>query len=182
MASSPVPDLPPARDPGGPYRVCLVCLGNICRSPMAESVLRNAVRTAGLDGAVVIDSAGTGDWHIGEPMDASARDALARGGYDGSAHRARQFEASWLPRYDLVLAMDRSNLHNLRRMAAGTDSGRIRLFGPEGGLTKPDGGQIPDPWGGGPDQFGYVLGLLRRVAPVIARRLTRLLESDDAPA
>ena len=182
MASSPASDLPPARDPDGPYRVCLVCLGNICRSPMAETVLRGAITAAGLDGAVAVDSAGTGDWHIGEQMDASAREALSRRGYDGSAHRARQIESSWLPQYDLILAMDRNNLHNLRRMAAGTDTGRIRLFGPEGGLTEPDGGQIPDPWGGGAEQFDYVLGLLRRATPVIARRLARLLESDDAPA
>jgi protein-tyrosine phosphatase len=182
MASSPASDLPPARDPDGPYRVCLVCLGNICRSPMAETVLRDAITAAGLDGAVAVDSAGTGDWHIGEQMDASAREALSRRGYDGSAHRARQIESSWLPQYDLILAMDRNNLHNLRRMAAGTDTGRIRLFGPEGGLTEPDGGQIPDPWGGGAEQFDYVLGLLRRATPVIARRLARLLESDDAPA
>src|ERR1700753_1661613 len=88
--------LPPPRQPDGPYRVCLVCLGNICRSPMAETVLRDAITAAGLDGAVVVDSAGTGDVHLGEKMDASAREALSRRGYDGSAHRARQIESSWL--------------------------------------------------------------------------------------
>src|SRR6516225_10421323 len=83
--------LPPPRDPGAPYRVCLVCLGNICRSPMAETVLRASLAEAGLDGAVRLDSAGTGDWHVGEPMYQPAQAALARWGYDGSAHRARQF-------------------------------------------------------------------------------------------
>jgi protein-tyrosine phosphatase len=149
---------------------------------MAEVVMRETVAAAGLEGAVVVDSAGTGDWHIGEQMDSSARDALARRSLDGTAHRARQIEASWLPRYDLILAMDRSNLANLRRMAAGQDADRIRLFGAEGGLTEPDGGQIPDPWGGDDDEFSYVLRLLRRGAPVIVHRLAQLLESDDAPA
>ena len=86
---APLP-LPSPREPGAPYRVCLVCLGNICRSPMAETVLRAALTEAGLDGTVVVDSAGTGDWHIGQPMNSGARAALATRGYDGSAHRARR--------------------------------------------------------------------------------------------
>ena len=94
MASSSASELPFPRESGAPYRVCLVCLGNICRSPMAEAVLRAELAAAGLDRAVVVDSAGTGDWHVGGPMDPGARSALARRGYDGSAHRARQFQAS----------------------------------------------------------------------------------------
>lgn len=144
---------------------------------MAETVLRAELARAGLDGAVAVDSAGTGDWHIGQRMDPGARAALARRGYDGSAHRARQFGASWLARYDLVLAMDAGNLANLRRMAPGDeDRARIRLFGEVGGLTEPGGGDIPDPWGGGPEEFGYVLDLLGAAAPVIAGRLARLLQ------
>src|SRR6516225_4909903 len=81
--------LPPPRDPDTPYRVCLVCLGNICRSPMAETVLRASLTEAGLAEAVLVDSSGTGDWHLGEPMYPQARQALARHGYDGSTHRAR---------------------------------------------------------------------------------------------
>src|ERR1700752_4600551 len=97
--STPAPlaaPLPPPREPGAPYRVCLVCLGNICRSPMAEIVLRAELAAAGLGGAVTVDSAGTGAWPRGEPMDPGARAALARCGYDGSSHRARQILASWL--------------------------------------------------------------------------------------
>src|ERR1700753_1143356 len=82
--------LPPPRDPGAPYTVCLVCLGNICRSPMAEVVLRAELATAGLDAAVTVDSAGTGDWHIGHPLDRRAHAELARRGDDGAAHRAPQ--------------------------------------------------------------------------------------------
>ena len=186
MASSSASELPFPREPGAPYRVCLVCLGNICRSPMAEAVLRAELTAAGLDRAVVVDSAGTGDWHVGGPMDPGARSALARRGYDGSTHRARQFQASWLARCDLILAMDARNLADLRRMARvrGTDiqdagiqdSGRIRLFGEVGGLTESGDGDIPDPWGGDADEFGHVLDLLSTAAPVIVGKLARLLE------
>ena len=186
MASSSASELPFPREPGAPYRVCLVCLGNICRSPMAEAVLRAELTAAGLDRAVVVDSAGTGDWHVGGPMDPGARSALARRGYDGSAHRARQFQTSWLARCDLILAMDARNLADLRRMARvrGTDiqdagiqdSGRIRLFGEVGGLTESGDGDIPDPWGGDADEFGHVLDLLSAAAPVIVGKLARMLE------
>ena len=200
MALASAAELPSPREPGAPYRVCLVCLGNICRSPMAETVLRAALAAAGLDGAVVVDSAGTGDWHVGDAMDPGARAALATRGHDGSAHRARQFQPSWLPRRDLILAMDARNLADLRRMARGQDADRIRLFGEVGGLAEapgrlgpaaargqassvvPPGGSragrdIPDPWGGGPDEFGHVLDLLGAAAPVIVARLARLLET-----
>jgi protein-tyrosine phosphatase len=179
MALAPAAELPSPREPGAPYRVCLVCLGNICRSPMAETVLRAEVAAARLDGAVVVDSAGTGDWHVGDAMDPDARKALAGRGHDGSGpktHRARQFEPSWLAERDLILAMDSRNLADLRRMARaqGEDTDRIRLFGEVGEI----GGQdIPDPWGGGPDEFGHVLDLLGAAAPVIAARLARRLKS-----
>jgi protein-tyrosine phosphatase len=204
MALASAAELPSPREPGAPYRVCLVCLGNICRSPMAETVLRAKLAAAGLAGetapAVVVDSAGTGDWHVGDAMDPAARAALASRGHDGSAHRARQFQPSWLPRRDLILAMDARNLADLRRMAqtllppspggpippdppgGGTTSpsppghaGRIRLFSEVGGLSGTR--DIPDPWGGGPDEFGHVLDLLGAAAPVIVARLARLLET-----
>jgi protein-tyrosine phosphatase len=175
MAIPSAAELPSPREPGALYRVCLVCLGNICRSPMAETVLRAELRAAGLAGAVVVDSAGTGDWHVGDAMDRGARSALASRGHDGSAHRARQFQPSWLSRYDLILAMDSRNLADLRRMARGEDADRIRLFGAAGGLGETS--DIPDPWGGGPEEFGHVLDLLGAAAPVIAARLARLLET-----
>ncbi len=181
MAPSSAAELPSPREPGAPYRVCLVCLGNICRSPMAETVLRAELAAAGLDGAVVVDSAGTGDWHVGDAMDPGARAALASRGFDGSAHRARQFQPSWLARRDLILAMDARNLADLRRMARSQGDDRIRLFGEVGGLTEV-GGDIPDPWGGGADEFGHVLDLLSTAAPVIAGQLARLLEPDGRPA
>jgi len=177
MALASAAELPSPREPGAPYRVCLVCLGNICRSPMAETVLRARLAAAGLNGAVVVDSAGTGDWHVGDSMDPDARAALASRGHDGSAHRARQFQPSWLPRRDLILAMDARNLADLRRMARGQDADRIRLFSEVGGLAQAGVRDIPDPWGGGPDEFGHVLDLLGAAAPVIVSRLARLLET-----
>jgi protein-tyrosine phosphatase len=176
-SGSPASGLPSPREPGVPYLVCLVCLGNICRSPMAETVLRAAVADAGLSDQVVVDSAGTGDWHIGQPMDAGARAALARRGYDGSAHRARQIWASWLAQRDVVLAMDARNLDDLRRMAGAEGCDRVRLFGEVGGLGEAGDGDIPDPWGGNAADFDHVLDLLAAAAPVVAARLARLLES-----
>jgi protein-tyrosine phosphatase len=181
--STPAPlaaPLPPPRDPGVPYRVCLVCLGNICRSPMAETVLRASLAEAGLAEAVILDSSGTGDWHVGEPMYPQARHALARRGYNGSAHRARRLDASWLHKRDLFLAMDASNLVTLRRMADLADRDRIRLFGEVGGLG--ERAEIPDPYGGNEADFGYVLDLLGAAAPVIAARLAELLGRPGVPA
>jgi protein-tyrosine phosphatase len=172
------PGLPPAAA-DGPYRVCLVCMGNICRSPMAEFVLRGEVDRAGLASQVTIDSAGTGDWHVGGPMDPRARDDLARRGYDGSAHRARQISADWLGAYDLFVAMDHRNLASLRKMAAGRrgaapDDRRIRLmrsFDPQA----PAGAEVPDPYHGGPDEFGQTFNLVLAAARGLTADLARLL-------
>lgn len=176
--------LPPPRQSFGPYRICLVCLGNICRSPMAEVVLRDELALAGLAGAVEVESAGTGDWHVGEPMDRGAWSELARRGYDGSAHRARQFERSWFARYDLVLAMDRSNLATLRRIAGSAESQRVRLFRTFDPALPPDGrdphrGEVPDPYGGPEDRYRLAFDLVLPAARGLAARLTDLL---DLPA
>lgn len=181
------PPLPAGRDPGGPYRVCLVCAGNICRSPMAEVVLRAFLAEAGLAGSVTLDSAGTGSWHVDERMNSGARQALARRGYDGSSHRARQFEATWLAKRDLVLAMDLHNLADLRRIAGSgrasdmevSASGmRVRLFGEVGGLG--ERAAIPDPYGGPPEDFDHVLDLLETATPVLVSQLGQMLPPRPA--
>ena len=154
-----MPALPPPRDPQGPYRICCVCLGNICRSPMAEVVLRDQLRKAGLADKVIVDSAGTGDWHVGNRMDSKARRELTRSGYDGEAHRARQFQPSWLSERDLILAMDAGNLRDLRARPAPEDQDRIRLFGEIAAL---DGQDVPDPYYGSADDFAYVRALLEK--------------------
>lgn len=168
--------IPPPRSTAGPYRICLVCLGNICRSPTAEVVLREELDKAGLSGKAVVDSAGTGDWHLGEPMHSGARAELSRRGLDGSGHQARQIDRSWLADYDLVLAMDGRNLASLRRMA-GDDpgqAGRIQLmrsFDPESG----HGAEVPDPYDGSPEEFAEVFDLVDAAARGVARQLASML-------
>lgn len=100
-------------------KVLFVCLGNICRSPTAEGVLRHKLRAAGLEDRVEVDSAGTGDWHVGKAPDGRTRQAALRRGYDLSAQRARQVEAADFQRFDLILAMDKSNLRNLQALRPG---------------------------------------------------------------
>jgi protein-tyrosine phosphatase len=176
--------LPGQRQPFGPYRVCLVCLGNICRSPMAEAVLREELAQAGLAGAVTVESAGTGDWHVGERMYGSAADELARHGYDGSGHRARQIEPSWLGGYDLLLAMDAANLADLSRMARGSDAvGRVRLlrsFDPALTADDPFGGEVPDPYGGHPAEYARAFDLIHAAAKGLAQQLAEFLGAQPA--
>jgi protein-tyrosine phosphatase len=165
--------LPPPRDPQQPYRICVVCLGNICRSPMAERVLISELDQAGLTGRVVVDSAGTGDWHLGEAMDARARAELGRRGYDGSGHEARQIQQHWLERYDLLLAMDQANLANLRQMADGDASlaNRIRLmrsFDPASAA----GDEVPDPYDGSPADYAEVFELVEAAAKGLTGQLS----------
>jgi protein-tyrosine phosphatase len=151
---------------------------------MAEVVLRSFVESAGLAGSVALDSAGTGSWHVDERMNSGARQALARRGYDGSSHRARQFETTWLANRDLVLAMDLHNLADLRRMAdsrraGGTDNVTpVRLFGEVGGLG--ERAAIPDPYGGPPEDFDHVLDLLETAAPVVVSQLGQALSPRPA--
>ncbi len=154
----------------------MVCLGNICRSPTAEVVLRDELQKAGLDGKVIVDSAGTGDWHIGQTMHSGARTELRRRGLDGSGHRARRIQRSWLPEYDLLLALDRHNLADLRQMAAGRSEfdGRIQLmrsFDPD---STPEA-EVPDPYDGGQDDFAEVFDLVAVAARELARQLAGML-------
>jgi low molecular weight protein-tyrosine phosphatase len=167
---------PAPRNPLGPYRICVVCLGNICRSPTAEVLLRDELEKAGLNGKVVVESAGTGDWHVGEAMHPGARAELDRRGLEGSGHRARQIERSWLAGYDLVLAMDRRNLASLRHLAADDPdlTGRIQLmlsFDP----VSDDDAEVPDPYEGSPDEFEAVFDLLEPASRAVASQLAEML-------
>ena len=161
----PTPAVPPATGPG-PYRIALVCLGNICRSPMAHVVLEATLEEAGLSGEVEVTSSGTGGWHVGKPMDERAAAALLGGGYDGSAHRARQLDAGWLDR-DLVLAMDRANLHDVRALLGQSD--RVRLFR-DFDPVQP-GVEVPDPYYGGEDRFQEVLTMVERTSAALVAAL-----------
>ncbi|MFG1710612.1 low molecular weight protein-tyrosine-phosphatase [Nonomuraea sp. M3C6] len=150
------------------YRVCLVCMGNICRSPMAEAVLRQTLDDRGLGDRVTVESAGTGGWHVGDPMDERALAILTQNGYDGSAHRARQFTGDWFHRYDLVLAMDRDNLVNLRRLAPfGVEVRLFRSFDP----AAPDDAEVPDPYYGGREGFEEVLAMVEAASEGVAKHV-----------
>jgi low molecular weight protein-tyrosine phosphatase len=173
VVASPVPA---PRYPGRPYRVCLVCMGNICRSPMAESVVRAEAERAGIGGLVEVDSAGIGDWHAGERMDPRASAELARQGYRSSGHRARQIGPSWLHERDLILAMDRQNLRALLGMAGRRDAARdrvrlLRSFDP----GSPDGAEVPDPYLGDEQAFARVLGLIEAAAKGLVGCLAEVL-------
>ncbi|KVE33702.1 low molecular weight protein-tyrosine-phosphatase [Burkholderia sp. TSV86] len=135
--------------------ICFVCLGNICRSPTAEGVMRHQVAAAGLDGAITVDSAGTGDWHVGEPPDARAQQAASQRGYDLSKSRARQIGPADFERFDLVLAMDAANLAELQKRCPPQYRGKVRLLMEYAG----DGAsrEIADPYFGGSQGFEQVL-------------------------
>jgi protein-tyrosine phosphatase len=140
------------------FRICFVCLGNICRSPMAEVVMRQQLHDAGLEGRIEVRSAGTGDWHVGERADPRTVEALGRHGYDGSQHRARQFVRDMFDESDLVVAMDGNNLVALSRVAPpgrADDVVLLRSFDPDA-----DGTDVPDPYYGGPDGFDEALAMV----------------------
>jgi protein-tyrosine phosphatase len=168
--SAPVP--PPPRAPGR-YSIAVVCLGNICRSPVAGSVLRDRVARAGLD-RVTVRSAGTGGWHVGEPMDRRAAATLLEAGYDAT-HRAQRFDPGWFDTCDLILAMDRGNLVDTARFSPAGDraraEGRLRMFR-DFDPVEP-GEEVPDPYFGGPDGFDRVLEIVERTADVIVAGLPR---------
>ncbi|MFF0339390.1 low molecular weight protein-tyrosine-phosphatase [Kribbella sp. NPDC004875] len=136
-------------------QVEIVCTGNICRSPMGEVVLRAKLAQAGIDD-VEVTSSGTGGWHVGDRMDPRAAAALRRRGYDGSSHRARQFDPAWFTERDLVLAMDSGHLAALSRR------GEAQLFAAD---------DVPDPYYGEDDGFDEVLAQIEKAADQWVGRL-----------
>jgi protein-tyrosine phosphatase len=145
----------------------MVCLGNICRSPTAEAVLRRKLQDAALGGRVEVDSAGTGSWHIGSPPDARSQRHAARRGYDLSPLRARQVSEDDFHRFDLILAMDHDNLADLQRLAPeGAARAELRLFAEI---------EVPDPYTGGPDGFERVLDLIEARADAWVENLSARL-------
>jgi protein-tyrosine phosphatase len=139
-------------------RLLFVCLGNICRSPAAEAVMRHLVAAAGRAGEIEVDSAGTGDWHVGELPDARMRQAGAARGYE-LTHRARQITAADFARFDLILTMDEANYGNVLRLAPDPDAGaKVRRFCSY--LAEPTHAEVPDPYYGGDEGFALVLDLL----------------------
>jgi protein-tyrosine phosphatase len=141
-------------------RICFVCMGNICRSPTAEVVMRSRLVEAGLTDRVVVDSAGTGGWHAGGSADSRALETLRDHGYDGNGHIARQFQLDWLSSRDLVLAMDSENLRLLREHATAAELPKIALLRSYDPASPPGDQDVPDPYYGGTDGFDRVLALI----------------------
>ncbi|WP_310126701.1 low molecular weight protein-tyrosine-phosphatase [Pseudomonas oryzihabitans] len=151
-------------------RILFVCMGNICRSPTAEGILRHKLEAAGLAEAVELDSAGTGDWHRGKAPDSRAIQAAASRGYDISGLRARQVTVADFQRFDLILAMDHDNLAWLEPLRP-AEGAAPELFLARQGLAVDE---VPDPYYGGAAGFERVLDLLESacdslVAEVAAR-------------
>jgi protein-tyrosine phosphatase len=143
-------------------RVLFVCLGNICRSPAAESVMRTLAARAAPHVALTVDSAGTAAYHVGEPPDRRMCAAAARRGYDLSGLRARSVEPQDFEIFDLILAMDRQNLRTLEQRAPATARARLGLFlayAPDVGFS-----EVPDPYYGGENGFEQVLDLIETAA------------------
>ena len=156
---------------GTPFRIAFVCLGNICRSPMADVVMSSLVDGAGLAAKVEVTSSGTGDWHMGDPIDPRAAAELQAAGYDSSAHRAQQFDETWLDK-DLVLAMDAKNLHDITGGRGAGD--RVRMFRSFDPLAAPDDLDVPDPFYGADDGFAEVIAMVERTCRRILTELEAL--------
>ena len=153
-------------------KILFVCLGNICRSPTAEGVFRKLLEEQVADLDVVVDSAGTQDYHVGEPPDARSQAAAAARGIDISGQRARQVLAADFAEFDLVLAMDESNLANLRAMSGSAYHERVRLFlefSPDDTRTS-----VPDPYYGGANGFEQVLDIVEDAAEGLLTHIRRL--------
>jgi len=156
------------------FGLLFVCMGNICRSPTAEGVFRKVWQERAPELELRIDSAGTHAYHIGEPPDPRAQRAALRRGVDLSGQRARRVQPTDFERFDLVVAMDLSNVEALREVAAAEHHERIRLmleFAPQLGRT-----EVPDPYYGGANGFEHVLDLVEEASVGLLEHVrTRLL-------
>ncbi len=150
-------DQPITRD--NHYKICFVCLGNICRSPTAEGIFQHLINEQELENYFEIDSAGTSAYHVGESANSKSQRTAQKHGITLRS-KSRQFKNADLDYYDLILAMDNENLHNVRHMANSNHEnkiGRMRDFDP-----RPDDGEVPDPYYGGPEGFENVFQIVKR--------------------
>ncbi len=152
-------------------KVLMVCTGNICRSPTAEGVLRHKLEEAGLGDRVLVDSAGTIDYHSGDPPDRRAVAQARLRGYDLSSQRARQLRLRDFEVFDLILCMDRGHLSQLRRGCPEARRDRLRLFlefAPDLGLS-----EVPDPYYGELADYDYALDLIEPAVAGLIEALRR---------
>jgi protein-tyrosine phosphatase len=149
-------------------RVLFVCLGNICRSPTAEGVLRHKLREAGLADQVEVASAGTGDWHVGKAPDKRSQAAAKLRGYDLSAQRAQLVTRADFATYDLILAMDNSNLRHLKALQPAKGKAELDLF-----LRRYQSeiDEVPDPYHDSDQGFEQVLDLIERASDLLVIEL-----------
>jgi len=157
------------------YRVLLVCMGNICRSPTAEVVLRHFIKINNLGGKVEVDSAGTHGYHVGEAPDSRTQRAASARGYNLTQLRARKVALQDLEYFDLILAMDRSNLDNLQRMAAPEQLSKIRLLMDYARNFEDD--EVPDPYYGLGHGFDLVLDMVEDAARGVVEDVVKKLDA-----
>lgn len=145
----------------------MVCLGNICRSPLAEGIMAEKLRNAGIDARV--DSAGTGGWHIGQSPDKRSIQIALRHGIDISAQQARKVEPEDLSTFDFIFAMDQQNYRDLMEMAAGgPEQNKVQLILEYAGMGTND---IPDPWYGDQQDFSHVFNLLNEACTKVLQKI-----------
>jgi protein-tyrosine phosphatase len=161
----------PEPKPLAARRVLFVCMGNICRSPTAEGVFRKLLEERAPELDVLVDSAGTHAYHVGEPPDPRAQRAALRRGVDLSAQRARRVTEQDFVHFELVLAMDEQNREALLEICPSEHRGRVRLlleFAPQAGRS-----DVPDPYYGGSSGFEHVLDLVEEAAVGVLEHLRR---------
>jgi len=151
-------------------RIQFVCLGNICRSPLAKTVFQDKVEEAGLEDQFEIASSGTGDWHVGDTADDRMRKTAKRKGLSLEEHRASQFQAEDFEQFDHIFVMDKSNLNDVLHLDEDDEhGGKVRLFRE----FDPDPGdyQVPDPYHGGREGFENVYDIVERTSDMLLHRL-----------
>ncbi len=149
-----------------PFEICFVCLGNICRSPLAEGVFQHLINNQGLENQIIIHSAGTGGWHVGASPDARMQATALKKGVQLTS-RAQQIQAGDIRRFDLVLAMDRSNLETMETLCSPEMAAKkLRLFRSFDPEAKGDL-DVPDPYYGRNDGFEHVFQIVHRTCPPI---------------
>lgn len=151
-------------------KVLFVCLGNICRSPTAEGVFRQALERAGIAGDVEVDSCGVGDWHVGNAPDPRAQQAALSRGVDLSRLRARQLSEQDFSHFDYVLAMDQDNLRAMRAKKPAHSEAHVGLFLDFAGTP---GAEVPDPYYGGEEGFENVLNMIEAASEGLIQHLKR---------
>ena len=159
------------RDENTKTRVLFVCMGNICRSPTAEAVFRHQIRAAGMEEAIHVDSAGTHDYHTGEPPDDRAQRAAWRRGYNTKELRARQIDENDFEFFDYILAMDRANLANLQRECPSEHRHKLGLLMQYSEKFSQGAQEVPDPYFGGAQGFEYVLNMVEEAGRGLLNRI-----------